>query len=124
MMSRKASILRRMPGGSHGYSMIELLVVMLVSGILMAGMLGVYYGVQRSFADTGSRMVNQDDARTAMNEAARYIRAAQSSDSNLTDSSDAIAVANPQEIVFYADIDGAIGEAGRGRTSVLRIRGR
>lgn len=51
-------------------------------------------------------MVNQDDARSAINTAARYIRAAQSSASNLTSATDAIALANPQEFIFYADVDG------------------
>ncbi len=79
---------------------------MIIAGILAGAMLGLYYGVVRSFADTGNRMVNQDDARTAINQMARYIRMATSSASNQTSVSDAIALAQPQELVFYADING------------------
>ena len=43
---------------------------------------------------------------TAINEISRYVRMAESSASNLTSNSDAVAVAQPQELVFYADIDG------------------
>ena len=89
-----------------GYSLVELVVATLAIGILTAGMLALYMGVQRSSADTANRIVNQDDARTAMNLAERYIRMAQSSDSNLTSSTDAVVYAAPQEIVFYADVDG------------------
>jgi type II secretory pathway pseudopilin PulG len=106
MLSKMATSVRRALNSSQGFSMVELLVVCLCMGILAAGILGLYYGVQRSFADTTNRVLNQDDARTAMNLAARYIRSAQSSDTNLTESSDAVAVASSQEIVFYADVDG------------------
>jgi prepilin-type N-terminal cleavage/methylation domain-containing protein len=105
-MIRLRSALRNRLRGSQGFTLIELLVVMLIAGILAGAMLGLYYGVVRSFADTGNRMVNQDDARTAINQMGRYIRMATSSASNQTSISDAIAVASPQELVFFADING------------------
>jgi prepilin-type N-terminal cleavage/methylation domain-containing protein len=105
-MIRLRSALRNRLRGSQGFTLIELLVVMLIAGILAGAMLGLYYGVVRSFADTGNRMVNQDDARTAINQMGRYIRMATSSASNQTSISDAIAVASPQELVFYADLNG------------------
>jgi prepilin-type N-terminal cleavage/methylation domain-containing protein len=105
-MIRLRSALRNRLRASQGFTLIELLVVMLIAGILAGAMLGLYYGVVRSFADTGNRMVNQDDARTAINQMGRYIRMATSSASNQTSISDAIAVASPQELVFFADING------------------
>ena len=105
-MIKLKSIVRDRLRGSRGFTLIELLVVMIMAGILAGAMLGLYYGVVRSFADTGNRMVNQDDARTAINQMGRYIRMATSSASNQTSISDAIAVAQPQELVFYADLDG------------------
>ena len=86
--------------------MIELLVVCLVAGILGGAMLGLYQGLMRSWADTGHRIINQDDARSAINDISRYVRMAESSASNLTSTSDAVALAQPQELVFYADING------------------
>jgi prepilin-type N-terminal cleavage/methylation domain-containing protein len=105
-MLKLISIFRDRLRGSRGFTLIELLVVMLTAGIIAGAMLGLYYGVMRSFADTGNRIVNQDDARTAVNQISRYIRMASVSASNLTSVSDAIALASPQELVFYADING------------------
>ena len=106
MMSGLRFVVRKRLRGSQGFTLIELLVVMIVAGILAGAMLGLYYGVVRSSADTGNRIVNQDDARTAMNQIGRYIRMASSSASNQVSVSDAIAVAQPQELVFYADVNG------------------
>jgi len=105
-MIKLGSIVRDRLRGARGFTMIELLVVMLLAGIIAGAMLGMYYGVVRSFADTGNRILNQDDARTAMNQMARYIRMASSSAANQTSVSDAINLASPQELVFYADING------------------
>jgi prepilin-type N-terminal cleavage/methylation domain-containing protein len=105
-MMKLTTVVRGRLRGSRGFTLIELLVVMLVAGIIAAGMLSLYLGVTRSFADTGNRIVNQDDARTAVNQMTRYLRAASSSAANLTSVSDAIALASPQEVVFYADING------------------
>jgi hypothetical protein len=51
-------------------------------------------------------MMNQDDARTAINQMARYLRMATSSADSQSTASNAIAVALPQEVVFYCDVDG------------------
>jgi prepilin-type N-terminal cleavage/methylation domain-containing protein len=91
---------------TKGFSLIELLVVCIVAGILGVAMLTLYEGLMRSWADTSHRIINQDDARTAINDISRYIRMAESSASNLTSTSDAVALAHDQELVFYADIDG------------------
>ncbi len=90
----------------RGFTLIELLVVCLTAGILGMAILGVYESVMRSWADTSHRIVNQDDARYAINEIARYLRMAESSASNLSSQSDAIATATASELVFYADING------------------
>jgi prepilin-type N-terminal cleavage/methylation domain-containing protein len=105
-MTESASIIRKRLRSARGFTLIELLVVCLVAGILGGAMLGLYEGLVRSWADTGHRIIDQDDARTAINEISRYIRMAESSASNLTSTSDAVALAQPQELVFYADIDG------------------
>jgi prepilin-type N-terminal cleavage/methylation domain-containing protein len=105
-MRKPISIVTNRLRGSQGFTLVELLVVLIVASMLMGAMLGLYYGVIRSVADTGNRVINQDDARTAMNQLARYIRMATSSASNQTSVSDSIAVAQPQELVLFADIDG------------------
>jgi prepilin-type N-terminal cleavage/methylation domain-containing protein len=105
-MIKLTHALRRRLGGSRGFTLVELLVVILLVGILAGAMLGLYVGLVRSFAASGNRIVNQDDARLAVNGVARYIRMATSSASNLTTVSDAINYARPQELVMYADING------------------
>lgn len=105
-MTNVISAIRNRLRGAQGFTLVELLVVCLTAGILGGAMLGIYESLIRSSADTEHRIVNQDDARTAINEIARYMRMAESSASNLTSTSDAIALAQPQELIFYADIDG------------------
>ena len=106
LMTKMGSLIKRRLRGARGFSMIELLVVCIVAGILGSAMLALYEGLMRSWADTGHRIINQDDARAAINDISRYIRMAESSASNLTSTSDALALAQPQELIFYADIDG------------------
>ncbi len=98
--------IRRRLADAKGFTVIELVVVCLIAGILGAAILGIYEGLVKSWADTSHRIVNQDDARIAINEISRYLRMAESSESNLTSNSDAIALASASELVFYADIDG------------------
>jgi|WetSurMetagenome_2_1015567.scaffolds.fasta_scaffold135649_2 Tfp pilus assembly protein PilX len=92
--------------GARGFTLIELLMVCLTAGLLGMAILGVYESLVRSWADTSHRIVNQDDARYAINEISRYLRMAESSASNLSSQSDAIALAEADELVFFADING------------------
>ena len=54
---------RRLGGDQQGFSLIELLVVILVAGVMMAAILGLLLGGIRVFASEGVRMQNQDDVR-------------------------------------------------------------
>jgi prepilin-type N-terminal cleavage/methylation domain-containing protein len=92
--------------GQRGFSLIELLVVIAVAGVLAAAVLVTFITTMDTFATQEIRMQNQDQARLAMDQLTRYIRIATSSAMNTTTQSDAIAVAQPTEIVFYADING------------------
>jgi prepilin-type N-terminal cleavage/methylation domain-containing protein len=101
-MRRRTALEQR----QHGFTLVELMVVVLISGVILAAVLGLYGSVFRTTADQGVRIQNQDSARIAMYEMSRFIRAACSSDSNLTSVSDSLALANPQEFVFFVDLDG------------------
>jgi hypothetical protein len=79
---------------------------MLVAAILLVGVLGIFSSVSAVFNSQHVRMLNQDDARTAINQIARYVRMASSSADNLTTQSNAVATADPQNIEFYCDVDG------------------
>lgn len=98
----RLSVLR----GARGFTLVELLVAMGLVGVVAAAILGLYAGVFRSVFDQGTRIQNQDSARTATNQMSRYLRAACSSAANLTSRSDAFAVTLPQELVFFTDLNG------------------
>ncbi|MCZ7663911.1 MAG: prepilin-type N-terminal cleavage/methylation domain-containing protein [Thermoleophilia bacterium] len=93
-------------GGGGGFTLIELLVTMMVAAIMAAAILGIYSSALHTFAAQQVRIQNQDDARLAINQMSRYLRMAASSASNQTTRSDAIAYAQAQDVVFYADLDG------------------
>jgi hypothetical protein len=81
-------------------------LVIILAAIVTAGVLASLSSVSGVFNSQGVRIQNQDDARTAINQMARYIRMATSSADNMTTQSNAIATALPQNVEFYCDIDG------------------
>jgi prepilin-type N-terminal cleavage/methylation domain-containing protein len=90
----------------RGFSMIELLVVILVASVLTTAALLFLQGTSRVFNSQEVRIQNQDDARTAMNQMTRYLRMATDSADNGTTLSNAMATASPNDIEFYCDVDG------------------
>jgi Tfp pilus assembly protein PilW len=106
MLARMATIMRTWSRKAQGFSLIELVMVCTVTALLGGAILGIYEGLVRSWADTSHRIINQDDARLALDEVSRLLRMAESSESNLSSTSDAVAVAADNQLVFYSDIDG------------------
>jgi prepilin-type N-terminal cleavage/methylation domain-containing protein len=100
--------------GQDGFTLVELMITVFIAGIMGAAILAVFVSSLHVFASEGSRVLSQDGARTGAQQMARYLRGAASSVSNQTTTSDAIAVANPQEVVFYCDA------SGDGRTEKVR----
>lgn len=90
---------------SRGFTLIELLVTIMLVGLVAAGILTVYGSSVRTFADQDNRIKSQDSGRAAMDTVSRYIREGTSSASNLTSVSDAIAYAQPQELILYSNVD-------------------
>ena len=74
--------------------------------LLGLGILSLFDSVTRVFASENNRMLSQDGARLAMQQMSRYIRSSSSSASSTDTRSDAIAVANPQELIIYIDVNG------------------
>jgi prepilin-type N-terminal cleavage/methylation domain-containing protein len=89
-----------------GFTLVELLVVVLLGGILSAAIIGVLLSVSGVFNSQGVRIQNQDDARTAINQVSRYIRMATSSADNQTSQTNSVLTALPQDLEFYCDLDG------------------
>jgi prepilin-type N-terminal cleavage/methylation domain-containing protein len=103
---RPQASFRRLVGSREGFTLVELLVVMAVASVLAAAVLVTFLSAIRTFATQDIRIQNQDQARLAMDQLTRYIRMATSSALNTSTQSDAIAVAQSTEIVFYADVNG------------------
>jgi|WetSurMetagenome_2_1015567.scaffolds.fasta_scaffold34432_2 prepilin-type N-terminal cleavage/methylation domain-containing protein len=89
-----------------GFTIVELLVVMIVTSIVSVGILMVFTSLSGVFYSQGTRIQNQDDARMALNQIVRFLRMATSSADNMTSHSDAIASASTQNIEFFCDVDG------------------
>ncbi len=100
------SALRRLRSDQQGFSLVELVIVILVAGVMMAAILSLFLGGLRVFASEGVRMQNQDDVRLGINQITRYLRAATSSADHQASWSNAIASAGPQSLEFYCEIDG------------------
>ncbi len=90
----------------EGFTLSEWVVVGLLGGILSAAVIAVLFSLTGVFHSQGTRMLNQDSARTAINQVGRYIRMATSSADNLTTQSNSIATALPHDLEFYVDLDG------------------
>jgi ABC-type proline/glycine betaine transport system permease subunit len=88
--------------GNHFSRGAAIAIILLIS----VAVLTVFSSLSQVFNSQNTRMQSQDDARTAVNQMARYVRSATSSADNMTTQSDAIATAQPQDIEFYCDIDG------------------
>ncbi len=72
----KLESLRRHISRSGGYSLIELLVAMLLLGVILAAIFGIWFGLQRSYAFTDDDFTAQEQARAAMSEMVELIRTA------------------------------------------------
>jgi prepilin-type N-terminal cleavage/methylation domain-containing protein len=101
-----ANLVRSRLYNQNGFTLIELTMVVLLASMISVAVLMMLRGTTSVFNSQEVRMLNQDDARTAINQLARYLRMATSSADSQSTASNAIALALPQEVVFYCDIDG------------------
>ena len=106
MRLNPSRIVRSRIGGQDGFTLVELLVVIVLAGLIAAAVFGFLFSLTNVFNSQEARIQNQDDARTAINQVSRYIRMATSSADNQTSQSNSIANASPQDLEFYCDLDG------------------
>ncbi len=104
--SRCARLVRSRLKREGGWTLVELLVVVVLMAVIGAAILGVLSSLTGVFASQGVRIQNQDDARSALNEVTRYLRMVTSSADNQTSQSNSIADASSQAVEFYCDLDG------------------
>jgi prepilin-type N-terminal cleavage/methylation domain-containing protein len=65
------------PGGQRGVTLVELLVVLVIMTIVSTMILGVWFTLSRSYANTSESSQQRDDAQLAMERLTREIRDAQ-----------------------------------------------
>ncbi len=65
-------------GNQHGFTLAELMVVMAVIGIIMAGVLVIQMGGEQAYLYGSSRVETQQNARVALDLMTRELRSAQS----------------------------------------------
>jgi prepilin-type N-terminal cleavage/methylation domain-containing protein len=100
------NLVRRRLTKQQGFTIVELMLVILIGSLISVAVLVVLRGSSTVFNSQEVRILNQDDARLAINQMSRFIRMAASSADNRTTVSNAIATALPFEIEFYCDVDG------------------
>jgi prepilin-type N-terminal cleavage/methylation domain-containing protein len=93
-------------GREEGFTLVELIVVMLIAAIVSVAVLAIFSSTSGAFYSQTARIQNQDDARTAINQMARYLRMATSSADNQSTQSNAIVTSLPKDVEFYCDLLG------------------
>ena len=106
MTTNLRHIIRSRTSGPGGFTLVEMLVVVGLAGLIAAAVFAFLFNVTNVFNSQDTRIQNQDDARTAINQMSRYVRMATSSADNQTSQSNSIANASPQDIEFYCDLTG------------------
>ncbi|MBN1631233.1 MAG: prepilin-type N-terminal cleavage/methylation domain-containing protein [Thermoleophilia bacterium] len=88
----------------HGYSLMEVLVVMLIMVVILGAIYGVWQSLTRTYEFTEEDMIAQTQARAAMAEMVEYIRTARQPDTAAIPSLDAVITnAQPFAITMWTD---------------------
>ena len=92
--------------GERGFSLVELLVAMVLMLVILAGIYGIWFGLQRSYSFTNDDMTAQEQARTALNEMVEYIRTARQPDPAPSEELNMVIVAaDANSLVCWTDTD-------------------
>jgi prepilin-type N-terminal cleavage/methylation domain-containing protein len=90
--------------GQAGYSLVELLVVVLLMGVILGAIYGAWQGLSRTYAFAEDDLTAQTQARAAMAEMVEYIRTARQPLSVEEESLDAVITeAGPFSLTMWTD---------------------
>lgn len=124
VFARLVSRIRR-GRGDQGFSLPELLVSMVVSSIVIAGLATIFEADVRTSAVTSTRLDQTNDARVAVEAMSRNLRAAVMPSQLLdtTNIDNAFISGGPTWVTFYADLDNAAGNVGPSRVTICLVGG-
>lgn len=89
-----------------GYSLIELVIACLLLTVVMAGIMGIWLGLQRTYAYTDDDAKAQEQARMALAEMVEFIRTAREPQDSVADDLRMVIVsADKNSLVCWTDID-------------------
>jgi prepilin-type N-terminal cleavage/methylation domain-containing protein len=100
-----------------GFSLVELLVVMMILMVVMGAIYGIWMGLGRTYAFANDDISAQTQARAAMGEMVQYIRTARVPDAVTVEAYDfVIPQAGPFSVTLWSDVTGA------GQLQLIRFR--
>jgi prepilin-type N-terminal cleavage/methylation domain-containing protein len=85
----------------QGFTLIEILVVMVITGIFGIALLGLQYIISQNQVEVWKNYLSVDDANANITRLVRELRNARTGDNGAY----ALVQADDQELIFYADID-------------------
>ena len=98
--------LRRRLQGRAGYSLIELVIACLLLAVVLGGVMGIWLGLQRTYAYTGDDVKAQEQARMALGEMVEFIRTAREPQQSVADDLRMVIVsADKNSLVCWTDVD-------------------
>jgi prepilin-type N-terminal cleavage/methylation domain-containing protein len=97
---------RRQVRSQTGFSLMELLVVMLIMFVVLGAIYTVWFGLQRSYSFTNDDLTAQYQARTAMAEMVEFIRTSRTPDPAPSEALNVVIyTAEANKLVFWTDTD-------------------
>ncbi len=102
----RARTIRSALARREGFTLVELLVVMMVLLVIMGAIYTVWFGLQRSYSFTDEDLSAQSQARAAMSEMVEFIRTARAPDPAPSEELNVVIYsADDNELVFWTDTD-------------------
>jgi prepilin-type N-terminal cleavage/methylation domain-containing protein len=102
----RLAALGRRARGQGGFSLMELLVVMVVMFVVLGAIYTIWFGLQRSYSFTNDDLTAQDRARQAMSEMVEFIRTSRQPDPAPSEALNVVIYsATADELVFWTDAD-------------------
>ncbi len=99
-------MMTRVRRDARGYSLIEVVIASLLLAVVLAGVMGIWFGLQRTYAYTGDDVKAQEQARAALAEMVEFIRTSREPVASVTDDLRMVIVAaDANSLTCWTDVD-------------------